>query len=259
MDPNIPAQPATQPTPKKKLPQWLTTVTLFSKLLAMTLFIALPFAGFYLGMKYQEKTTVTNPIILDVQKTSVATPTPTSSTNPLSTTSPDIDTSNWKTYISQNNVFSFKYPADMVFLEKDSNSDNFGITKKGSAAFTGKNVIFGHTIPDNQINNYLQVYKLSPSVNMVPSFSLFYGIDNDIKTFDITADFITISEDPTASIKIVTVGQDIKAQEYTRGCQSTCVDVYFSKNGEVLDFSDRNTILDLDTLHKILSTFKFTQ
>jgi general stress protein CsbA len=40
------------------LHKYLFTVTTFSKLLAMILFITLPFAGFYLGMKYQEKTNI---------------------------------------------------------------------------------------------------------------------------------------------------------------------------------------------------------
>jgi hypothetical protein len=37
----------------KRLPKSLTTVTPFSKALAMILFILLPFVGFYLGMNYQ--------------------------------------------------------------------------------------------------------------------------------------------------------------------------------------------------------------
>lgn len=73
MDPNIPVQPV-QPISPKKLPQWLTTVTLFSKLLAMILFIALPLAGFYLGMKYQEKTTVITPVVSEVKTTVSPTP-----------------------------------------------------------------------------------------------------------------------------------------------------------------------------------------
>ena len=41
-----------QPTPPK-LPKFLTTVTPFSKFLALTLFVTFPFIGFYLGIKYQ--------------------------------------------------------------------------------------------------------------------------------------------------------------------------------------------------------------
>ena len=37
-----------------KLPKSFTTVTTFSKILAMCLFIMFPFAGFYLGIKYQQ-------------------------------------------------------------------------------------------------------------------------------------------------------------------------------------------------------------
>lgn len=39
-----------------KLSKKFTTVTPLSKFIAMALFVALPFFGFYLGIKYQEKT-----------------------------------------------------------------------------------------------------------------------------------------------------------------------------------------------------------
>ena len=47
-----------------KFPKWLTTVTPFSKALAMILFIILPFVGFYLGMQYQQKVAISTPITL---------------------------------------------------------------------------------------------------------------------------------------------------------------------------------------------------
>lgn len=42
--------------PKKMngLPKWLTTVTQFSKILAMILFVILPLLAFYLGVQYQK-------------------------------------------------------------------------------------------------------------------------------------------------------------------------------------------------------------
>lgn len=40
---------------KNMLPKYLTTVTPFSKLLAVVLFVSLPFFAFRLGMKFQEK------------------------------------------------------------------------------------------------------------------------------------------------------------------------------------------------------------
>lgn len=43
----------------KKLPKSLTTVTMLSKFLAGTLFVLLPFLGFYLGYRYHEAITMT--------------------------------------------------------------------------------------------------------------------------------------------------------------------------------------------------------
>ena len=71
MEPN--QQP--EPVPQKKLPSWLTTVTPFSKALAMIVFIILPFLGFYLGMQYQQKITVSVPEALEVQKNITPMPT----------------------------------------------------------------------------------------------------------------------------------------------------------------------------------------
>lgn len=49
-----------------KLSKKFTTVTPFSKLLALALFIILPFLGFYLGTKYQEKTLkIENPAVIE--------------------------------------------------------------------------------------------------------------------------------------------------------------------------------------------------
>ena len=59
------------------LHKYLFTVTTFLKILAMILFIALPFLGFYLGMQYQKMLTITNsPIVLEVHQVT----SPTSST-----------------------------------------------------------------------------------------------------------------------------------------------------------------------------------
>ena len=80
--------------------RYLFTVTIFSKLLALSLFIILPLLGFYLGMKYQEQITVNSPVISEIQQ--IPTPTP--------TTTATIDTSNWKTYTNTRVGFSIKYP-----------------------------------------------------------------------------------------------------------------------------------------------------
>src|SRR5260221_6709844 len=44
------------------LPKYLTTVTPFSKYLAMALFTLLPFVGFYLGIQYQKMVTPSYPL-----------------------------------------------------------------------------------------------------------------------------------------------------------------------------------------------------
>lgn len=110
-----------QPTPQKKLPSWLITVTPFSKYLAMFLFILLPFIGFYLGMQYQQKVTVTTPVVSEVQKNVIPTskPIPTSTTNPLASPLPTSgSTVNWKTYTNKDYGFSFKYPQEYTVTEK---------------------------------------------------------------------------------------------------------------------------------------------
>jgi hypothetical protein len=90
------------------LHRYLFTVTTFSKLLALSLFIILPFLGFYLGMQYQQKVTVVTPIALEVQK--IPTPTPTL-----------IDTTNWKIYTNTVAGYSLKYPSGWQLLTNANN------------------------------------------------------------------------------------------------------------------------------------------
>ncbi len=80
-----------------RLPKSLTTVTTFSKLLALFLFILLPFAGFMIGAKYQAK--------LDSLKSETINnaPTPTPTADP---------TANRKTFLSKSGKFSVKYPKE---------------------------------------------------------------------------------------------------------------------------------------------------
>jgi hypothetical protein len=83
------------------------TVTTFSKLLALGLFIILPFVGFYLGMKYQQMVTIVNsPIVSSVQKTAILIPTITQ--NPTKTSSIE----SWEKYTNPTYGYSFQYPTD---------------------------------------------------------------------------------------------------------------------------------------------------
>jgi len=96
------------------LPKSLTTVTTFSKILAMILFILLPFVGFYVGYKYNGLTYSNTPV---VQNSPISAPSITSAPNP--TADP---TANWKTYTSVDGSYSFKYPATWSASNKDPNN-----------------------------------------------------------------------------------------------------------------------------------------
>lgn len=96
------------PRPKNHvLPQSLTTVTTFSKLLALFLFILFPFVGFYLGFKYSSLLSQT-----DQTQQVAAQPTPT--TDP---------TANWKTYTNTGYGLSFKYPPDWEVKDPKKTTD----------------------------------------------------------------------------------------------------------------------------------------
>jgi hypothetical protein len=77
-----------------KLPAWLITVTPLSKALAMILFIALPFLGFYLGIQYQQKITIPTPTV---------TVNPTNTPSPTVTYTPLINTNNSES-VQQNGI-----------------------------------------------------------------------------------------------------------------------------------------------------------
>lgn len=54
-----------------KLYKHFFTVTTFSKIVALSMFIILPFVGFYLGMKYQQGITAETPSLSVVQQVPV--------------------------------------------------------------------------------------------------------------------------------------------------------------------------------------------
>ena len=102
-----------------KLPKELTTVTRLSKYLAMVLFITLPFIGFFMGMNYQSMLDLSGRQQADTSLT-VIKPSPTPTTN-IS------DTSNWKTYTSSEQKFSFKYPESYTLVS--SKTDGILLSK----------------------------------------------------------------------------------------------------------------------------------
>jgi hypothetical protein len=87
-----------------KFPKELTTITKLSKYLAMVVFIALPFVGFFLGVRYQEMSDLAKRQEMEANLSILRIPTPT----------PD-ETISWKTCQSKRAPFLFKYPSDWPF------------------------------------------------------------------------------------------------------------------------------------------------
>ncbi len=115
-----------------KLPKEVTTVTTFSKLFALSLFVILPFYGFYLGMVYQQ--TINGVIDLESTPQTIAVPhpTPTSLANV-----------NWQTYRNSTYGIEIQYPADWkVFDDRP----------------------FGVTLLDN--NSQLEFYVINPNIKL---------------------------------------------------------------------------------------------
>ena len=107
------------------LPKELTTVTKLSKYLAMVVFIALPFVGFFLGVRYQEMMDLGKSQQEESNLAIPRAPTPT----------PD-ETVNWKTYIASNSL-TFRYPEQSFNIY--GNSLENGVT----LISTDKEVVMG--------------------------------------------------------------------------------------------------------------------
>lgn len=97
-----------------KLPKSLTTVTKFSKILAVVIFFTFLFTAFLAGMKYQEM----NTLFMESKKTIL----------PISTPSPTPDpTANWKIITIIKDGYSFKYPSDWnLFISGDEEFTTLG-------------------------------------------------------------------------------------------------------------------------------------
>ncbi len=92
-----------------KFPKELTTVTAFSKILALVLFIVLPFGGFYLGREYQRSI---DHYIYQM---------PQAQTVPQSSEKPQIlDKTTWKEFKDPSGKYSFNFP-DSWLISFDQN------------------------------------------------------------------------------------------------------------------------------------------
>ncbi|MBI2049582.1 hypothetical protein HYT32_01625 [Candidatus Roizmanbacteria bacterium] len=90
--------------------KFLTTVTSFSKILAAVLFIALPFAGFYLGIKYEAQFT---------QYLEGRTTLDRYNLKPTPSKTQDASTANWKTYTNSTYGYTVKIPGHWTVSERN--------------------------------------------------------------------------------------------------------------------------------------------
>lgn len=138
-----------------KLPESFTTVTTFSKILAIFLFVTLPFLGFYLGYQYKKSTVVvidSKEALTEPQKKPVASPT--MSTSEFLITNSDSNLG-WKT-LTHELGFSFDFPS-------------------------GKNYSFenGPTNPSTDELLYFRIYTDTEGVYGGPFIEVFVSNDNE--------------------------------------------------------------------------------
>ena len=115
-----------------KLPRYLTTVTSFSKYLALTLFVTLPFLGFYLGIQYQKMKTYISMRVPSQRIEQQSNTNKVPFLKEFSAISAHQDMTNWNTYSNNNLNISLKYPEDWeievypadITDKEFSNSDN---------------------------------------------------------------------------------------------------------------------------------------
>lgn len=236
-----------------RLPKSLTTVTTFSKLIALFLFILLPLAGFMVGSRFQAKldssnnqqpgkTACTQEAKICPDGSSVGRTGPKCEFSPCPTGSKTDGTSTWKTYKNTDYGFYFKYPDKWGYqIQKNSFSDskstillaiNFG---KYEYEDPGGSKI-SPTIPPAYVS--LTIFKYNKD------------IASPLDTFVKDGSYST----PAKVSNIMVNGIEAKKVEHL-ACQSgNCEDVLIFRSGTIFDFFVQNGDGDLN---QILSTFTF--
>jgi len=159
-----------------------------------------------------------------------------------------IDTAEWKTYISPENTFSIKYPANLI--STTVKNDTYDLFKRDTPNIKGTSVVFEHPITEEESKYY---YDTPPKT--VENFTLFYGFDDILKPMNLR-DFVTSIDE--GDIREITIDNSIHAKEYLWGCQSYCVNIVFRKDNTVYNFYINNyNEQDLALLRQAVTTFKF--
>lgn len=150
---------------KIKIPKYFTTVTDFSKLVALILLVFFPIIGFELGMQYQLTVDAYRKKMVEMKTKdyrAIASPTPTIAI---------IDTSTWKMYTNPQLGFSFKYPPNQSKMQLDNEIEYSKRTKSNiPTSFTS---FMGYTPPKSI--GAVRVIDIVPS-GVISANDLFFSV-----------------------------------------------------------------------------------
>lgn len=227
----------------KKNFEW-NKITPLSKYLAMVLFIALPFIGFVLGMKYQK--TIDSSLKMVDSKQIDAVNTSTTPT-PLMT--------NWKTYISKKHGFEVQYPSSWIL-----NGEEYTISAIGGLGLTS----------DVILENVMNKNNCGPGY-CYPSLHFFAPLTNGnnvktpkewVKNFFATNKLVSASEALNKLIFEETIVGGAPAIKVLFSPTSEYLFIFKNSNiyiiaVEIVNTSNEATSYPL--FKQVLSTFKFVQ
>jgi hypothetical protein len=220
----------------------------YVKYFAMFLFILLPFVGFYLGMKYQENTTVNNPITSAVQETAVSSPIP----NP-------IDISNWNAYSGTN--FTFSYPNNWYKYPVIREGPNGGFEIQAFANYPYDEGSISSRSINRFKDDYIQLQVDSNTNKDTYDFlqsippgadEIFHGVSftRDVNVIHNGNTFILASTN-TMSQDVYTLGLGYQIYAFLKVNQNIYTISLYAKSQQTLD---ENKL----AFEQVLSTFKYT-
>ena len=210
-------------------------VTWYSKVIALVLFIALPFVGFYLGVWYQK----------EISQTA------TTGTEKVATSSAAVDqTANWKTYTDSQ--ISFKYPPS--WKEYDTSTDANSTRPIPSFSDKDPNTVSpGVIVPTISIDKSPTLSVFVTNFNGLVKASVGY-------TWNEGKSFKKIKDLTVGSMQAVWIRQGVEAGvAVSRASQDH---IYIEKSNKVYDlYLMADTVSTLDqystTFNLVLTSFKF--
>ena len=211
------------------LPKFLTTVTPFSKALAMIIFILFPILAFFLGMAYQESITNVKIRLLEeklVQLSRYPTPTPDYT-----------DTANWNIFKNEENGFEIRYHTSWYM----------GATEEP----TGEHILDWAFFNNGQLHKQL---KSTSQAKCVPALQFFVYSSEQKFDYVNSQDLRKLENTNTQGIPMEIYKSNL---DY---CGYRMIGIVKLKNSNTLliwlgQIGDENILMN--TFNQILSTFKF--